>query len=229
MMFCSRKGLPLHIGNAAHIKWSFGIARGKNDRIDSIRLCHYAFKEQDTLKANPVLDPEVLRLKDLQTSRTRLIHQLNANKTYFRELSTVSDKRTHAILEKAYRTAIKGISQTIAALEAEIKAVLAASASLSANYRLLLSIRGIGRVTAVYLICCTSNFAGGVSGKQLACYAGLAPFENSSGTSVRSRARVHRMGNKELKSLLHMGARSAVRHCAEYRAYYEGIILINGW
>src|SRR4051812_21696564 len=33
--FCSDHNLPLHIGNAAHIKWSFGIARGKNDRIDS--------------------------------------------------------------------------------------------------------------------------------------------------------------------------------------------------
>lgn len=31
--YCSERGLPLHIGNAAHIKWSFGIARGKNDRM----------------------------------------------------------------------------------------------------------------------------------------------------------------------------------------------------
>lgn len=27
--FCSDNNLPLHIGNAAHIKWSFGIARGQ--------------------------------------------------------------------------------------------------------------------------------------------------------------------------------------------------------
>src|SRR5665647_2247669 len=53
--FCSRKMLPIHIGNAAHIKWSFGIARGKNDKIDSIRLCQYAFKESDTLKSTPAL------------------------------------------------------------------------------------------------------------------------------------------------------------------------------
>ena len=220
-LFCSKQGLPLHIGNAAHIKWSFGIARGKSDYIDSLRLCQYAFKEQDTLRATPVLDPEVLRLKDFQTSRIRLIHQLNANKTYLRELSSMSDKHIQGTLEKAYRTAIKGIAQSIAALEAEIQAIIAASATLSKNYGLLLSIPGIGPVTAVYLLCCTSNFAGPVSGKQLACYAGLAPFEHSSGKSVRGRTKVHKMGNKELKSLLHMGARSAVRHCAEYKAYYE--------
>src|ERR1700710_3035149 len=36
--YCSAIGLPIHIGNAAHIKWSLGITRGKNDKIDSKRL-----------------------------------------------------------------------------------------------------------------------------------------------------------------------------------------------
>ena len=48
--FCNKIGLQIHIGNAAHIKWSFGIARGKNDKIDAIRLCKYACKESDELK-----------------------------------------------------------------------------------------------------------------------------------------------------------------------------------
>ena len=39
--FCSKYNLPLHIGNAAHIKWSLGITRGKSDSIDSVRLCQY--------------------------------------------------------------------------------------------------------------------------------------------------------------------------------------------
>src|SRR3982751_4016787 len=30
--YCSKNNLPVYIGNATHIKWSFGIARGKNDR-----------------------------------------------------------------------------------------------------------------------------------------------------------------------------------------------------
>ena len=62
--FCSKKNLPIHIGNAAHIKWSFGIARGKNDKVDSQRLRHYAYKEAEELKASPALDPVLLQLKD---------------------------------------------------------------------------------------------------------------------------------------------------------------------
>src|SRR3954470_1562169 len=68
--YCSKHGLPLHIGNATHIKWSFGIARGKNDKIDSQRLCAFAFKNADELKATPVLNPVFLKLKDLMTART---------------------------------------------------------------------------------------------------------------------------------------------------------------
>ena len=41
--FCSKQNIALHIGNAAQIKWSLGITRGKNDKIDSKRLCNYAF------------------------------------------------------------------------------------------------------------------------------------------------------------------------------------------
>src|SRR5690606_39562345 len=76
-------------------------------------------------------------------------------------------------------------------------------------------------LTATYLIACTANFAGKPSGKQLACYAGVAPFEHSSGISVRGRTRVHRMANKDLKKLLHLCALSVIRYNQEFKTYYN--------
>ena len=69
----------------------------------------------------------------------------------------------------------------------------------------MLSAPGIGKITAIFIICCTNNFAIKITGKQLADYAGVVPFENTSGTSVKGRSRVHFMANKDLKSLLTMG------------------------
>ena len=63
--FCNKTGLPIDIGHVAHIKWSFGIARGKNDQTDSLRLCQYDFKEAGSLKEIPSLGPVILQLKDL--------------------------------------------------------------------------------------------------------------------------------------------------------------------
>ncbi|MEO7004424.1 MAG: transposase, partial [Acidobacteriaceae bacterium] len=49
----------------------------------------------------------------------------------------------------------------------------------------------------------------------------VAPFGNTSGTSIRGKEKVHHMANKELKSLLYMGAMSVIQHCSELKRYYE--------
>lgn len=219
--FCSKKNLPIHIGNAAHIKWSFGIARGKNDKIDSIRLCQYAQKHYDEIKATPVLDPVLMQLKDLATSRTHLLSQLNSNKTYLKELKNVSNPTVQKHLENAYKTAIEGITQSIKSLEVLITEIINKNTAFKTNYDLLITVPGIGHVTAVYLICCTCNFAGKISGKQLACYAGVVPFENKSGISIKGKNRVHKMANKDLKKLFHLCALAAIQHCLELKTYYN--------
>lgn len=219
--FFSENEIPIHIGNAAHIKKSFGIVRGKNDKIDSQRLCSYAYKNDDELKASAALNPEFLKLKDLMTSRTRLKSQLNANKTYLNELKNINDKATQKMMEKAYKTAIDGLKESIAKIEEQIRLVIKSDPLINTNYNLLISVPGIGPVIATYILCCTNNFANKVSGKQLACYAGLAPFSESSGKSLKGRNKVHKMANKELKALLHMGALSTIKNYPEFKDYYE--------
>jgi transposase len=209
--FCNKINLQIHVGNAAHIKWSFGIARGKNDKIDAIRLCKYACKESDELKMSKPLNPKLIQLKDLQTSRTRLLSQKNANETYLKELNGINDKATQKSLDQAYKTAIEGLKKSIVAIEKLIKELIESDKNLQKSYDLLLSVPGIGNITAIYLIVCTNNFSGNISGKQLASYAGVAPFGNSSGTSIKKPEKVHKIGtpkraNKELKKILHMGA-----------------------
>jgi transposase len=219
--FCSENNLSIHIGNATHIKWSFGLVRGKNDRIDSIRLCKYAFKEADELKSSLALNPVLLQLKDLQTSRVRLISQRNANKTYLKELKNISNKQTQKVLEQGYKSAINGIEKSIIAFENEIKKIISTDKDMKETYKLLISVPGIGHITAIYMIICTNNFAGNLTGKQLACYAGVAPFGNTSGTSIKGKEKVHKMANKELKTLLFLCAMSAANHNPEIRDYYE--------
>ena len=219
--YCTDKKLPIHIGNAAHIKWSFGIARGKNDVIDSKRLCNYAFKESDILKAMPPLQASLMELKDLMSSRRKLVKQRSGIRQHLGELKTSNAKSVQATIEKAHKSAIEGINNSIKIIEKRIKEIIKEDQIMKKNYQLLTTIPGIGHWTAVYLICCTNNFNSKYSGKQLACYAGVAPFEHSSGSSVKGRNRVHKMANKELKSLLHMGAVSCIKNYTEFKQYYE--------
>lgn len=218
--FCSRNNIPVHIGNAAHIKWSFGIARGKNDKIDSFRLCQYACKERDALKAMPALNSSLLLLKDLVTARNKLVSQVNAIKTYIKELKSVSDAVVKKVMEKAHKDAIAGLKKSIKIIEAQMQKIIAENEGIKTNYQLLITVPAIGHFTAVYMICCTNNFAGKISGKQLACYAGVVPFEHSSGVSIKGKQRVHKMANKELKKLLHLCAMVAIQYYPEFSNYY---------
>ena len=107
-----------------------------------------------------------MQLKDLQTSRTRLLSQKTANETYLKELKDINDKTTQKSLEQVYKTAIEGLEKSIEAIEKLIKELIKSDDSLQKSYDLLLTIPGIGNITAVYLIVCTNNFAGNISGKQ---------------------------------------------------------------
>lgn len=219
--YCSDNNLPLHIGNAAHIKWSLGITRGKNDLIDSKRLCMYAFRQADELKVTAKLDPVILQLKDLMTTRQTLLLQKNSLQGQLRERKNFKTDQSYQLITQALAPALKGVKQSLKNIEAQIKSIVDRTEAIAHNYQLLLSVPGIGHLTAVYLICCTANFAGGHSGKQIACYAGVVPFDHSSGTSIKGRNKVHKMANKTLKKMLHLCALSSKKNYPEFTDYYN--------
>nr|WP_081485528.1 transposase [Bernardetia litoralis] len=65
----------------------------------------------------------------------------------------------------------------------------------------------------------TAGFTKFDTAKQLACYCGVVPFENSSG-KFKGKSRVSKMANKTLKTALHMCALSALQVEGELRTYY---------
>jgi len=219
--YCSKHEIRIHIGNGAHLKWSFGIARGKNDQIDSVRLCNYCFKNVDELKLAPEPDPNILKLKVLIATRSRLVKNRGGHQAHLGEINSSLESAIYKMVKKELQLVIDCIEKAIKNIERKIQDLMKASHELSTHYKLLLSVPGIGPVTAAYLISCTNNFDTHPTGKQLACYAGIAPFSKESGTSIKGKARVHKMGNKELKRLLYMAVRSALQHNAEYKAYYD--------
>jgi transposase len=218
--FCTTNLLPVFIGNAADLKWSFGIARTKNDKVDSMRLCEYAYKNHEDIKPTTGLNKALITLKDLLTNRSKLLRQKNAIRQTLGELKMSNDKATQQLLEKVNKAALEGLKTSIKLIEAEMLRLVQHDDAVLANYKRMITVPGIGKITAIFIICCTSNFAIKLTGKQLANYAGVVPHEHTSGTSVKGRNRVHFMANKELKAILTMGALSAIQVYPEYKDYY---------
>ena len=56
--------------------------------------------------------------------------------------------------------------------------------------------------------------------RKLACFAGVVPFEQQSGTSLKAKPRVSKMADMQLKSVLQMVAMRAVRMQNDLQKYY---------
>ena len=117
--------------------------------------------------------------------------------------------------------ALAGLRKQLQQVEAQIEAHIKACPELKTNMALLMSIPGVGRQTAMFMLIFTANFTRFEAPKKLASYAGVAPFAYESGTSVRGKTKVSRMAHMKLKHLLHMAALGAVRVKGELRQYFE--------
>ncbi|SEB49808.1 Transposase [Tenacibaculum sp. MAR_2009_124] len=89
---------------------------------------------------------------------------------------------------------------------------------------LLKSIPGIGDKTALMLLVFTDGFHRFESSKELCSYAGLTPIIRQSGSSVKGRPRISKMGNPKLRNLLFMCSFNACKYNQGCKALYDRIV-----
>lgn len=199
---------------------SLGVQRGKNDKIDAVRIARYALKNNRELELYQPI-PEVLeKIKLLITIRERLVKSRTDLTKYPRELEKFAPDLAK-LANKNIKKSLKSLSCEIRRIEQEIKALVLSDNKLNKTIGLATSVTGIGLFTALYLAIYTNMFTKYQNPKQLACYCGVVPFEYASGTSIRKRAKVSHMANKTLKKQLHLCAMAAMTHEPELKAYYN--------
>ena len=113
---------------------------------------------------------------------------------------------------------VEQLNKQIASLEQRMAELIENDDDLSKTSAIAQSIPGIGPVTATELIIKTDNFQRVTTAKKCATLAGISPFPNSTGKTDKGN-HVSHMGDRQLKSLLYMCARSAVVHFEKMRVY----------
>ena len=123
---------------------------------------------------------------------------------------------------KRLQTLMDDLEKAIQAITYEMDEVIASCPVLCRQRELLMSIDGVGRVVATNMIITTEAFTRFDDPRKFNCYAGVAPFSYSSGSSQHSKARVSHRADKVMKRLLHLAA-VAVTHRigGELKKYYE--------
>jgi len=98
----------------------------------------------------------------------------------------------------------------------------------SESVKLMSSIPGVGKVTAISVLAETNGFELIRNKKQLTSYAGLDIREKQSGTSIKGKARISKKGNKNLRKTLHFPAITATRINNQYRELFHRIVSKTG-
>jgi transposase len=214
------QGANVWLESSLQIKKSLGLNRGKNDKIDSMRIAEYACRYRDKASLTGCYSKNMQKLKDLLSSRARLFKALQSIKVSLKELKRV-DVEQGMQLEALNLAAIRGIKQSIKEVEQTIEEVIMADPQLKELFNLATSIPGVGKVLTIKLLVYTHAFTKFETSRQLACYCGVAPFEHRSGTSIYGRTGVSKFANADLKCTLHLASMSSIQHNAEMKKYFE--------
>jgi transposase len=202
------------------IKRSIGLVRGKNDQVDAQRICLYAFRHQD--KAQAYIQPEksLEKVAALLSVRESLMKAKKLLTVPIEEKESVGLPEEAALMREVCQENIACLNKGIKEIDKKLEAVMEEEKELEGNYKLVCSIKGIGKITALYLLVYTGNFTKFSNAKKLASYCGIVPFAYSSGSSIRGKTKVHPLANKRLKVALHMCGLSAIQQEGEMRMYY---------
>ena len=116
---------------------------------------------------------------------------------------------------------IRQLDQQIKKIEKEIRRFISEDDRLKKIYSLVSSVKGVGLVLGGSFMVYTNCFTAFETWRKFACYSGIAPFPNESGTSRKGKKKVHYLANKKLKTLLSNAAATSIQFNPEMRLYYQ--------
>jgi transposase len=214
-----QENVRVSIMNPLQVK-SFGkslLLRTKTDKVDAELLARYAAKVQPAPTAQL---PEGLKILRSLVRHLEYLLQRHAQEQGHLESAT------HPVVRRSIQESVAHYAQQIAQLQQQIADHLDQYPKLKSQVDLLQTIPGIGKQTAQLLLCeiHPAMHQGRRSTKAQVAHAGLAPREKQSGSSIRGKPCICRVGNTRLRSGLYFPTMVAMRYNPVIRTFYQRLI-----
>lgn len=219
---CTELSLDLWLENPSQIKHSCGIHRGKNDKQDAYKIAGYALRYIDKFKVFQFSDHIVQTLKELISERSLYVADRAKYQAQLVDQQTYMPTAIYLQKKERLQEIIHQLDTVIKDIEKQMQVLIQTDPILYNQFRLLCSVDGIGARTSLKMIVETNGFKDFTDPRKFCCHAGVAPFEQTSGSSMRTRSRVSHRADKSIKALLHMAALCAATKIeGELKEYYK--------
>lgn len=218
--FLDTNGVAVSVVNPLSVKRfiQMKLAKVKTDKSDSKAICEYA-------QMNDV--PLYSAITDVQAECLQLFRLLD---NYLKKRTATKNKMhgeetlgiPSSFVYRSLKRDLKHLKNEVQAIEARLLKLV--KEDQQEQLTLLKSIPGMGEKTALFLIVSTDGFSKFERAGQLCSYVGITPTIRESGSSVRGRSRISKVGNKKLRNLLFLCAFSACKYNKACREIYERIV-----
>ncbi|MDQ3016960.1 MAG: transposase, partial [Bacteroidota bacterium] len=162
----------------------------------------------------------LVRLQILIRLRERLVKSKADISRFNKDAMRFLTKQQSALIIKGTKKPIEVLNDQIKKLDQDILKLIQQDENLNRLTDLITSVDGVGIVTCSAILVKTNEFKDIKDSKKFACTAGIAPFDHTSGKSVRGKSRVNHNAHKDVKKLLHLGAVSVISRKGEIQDYY---------
>jgi transposase len=204
--FLYQRSYPVSVVNPARIK-RYGeskLHRNKTDKADAALIAEFCQREKP-----PLWEPLSTEVKHLRALVRRLDDLQSA---YQQERNRLLCGEKDAWVLGDLQMHLRYLQERIQAARQAIQHHVEQHSSLSSQQALLISIPGIGKLTAARLLAEIGDISAFEDAPQLAAYAGLNPKGFRSGSSVHKKTRISKEGRAFLRYILYMPAIVARKH-----------------
>jgi transposase len=186
--------------------------RNKTDKLDSAIIAAFCATHHPTLW-QPLTEQQ-------QQLRVLVRHRDDLLQTRLQQHNRLRET-TNAFVRASLQTVLEALATQVQEVEQQIAAHQAAHASLQSSVALVTTIVGIGVVTATKVLAECGDLRAYGSAKAVAADVGVTPSHYESGTSVRRKARMSKIGKASVRAALYLPALTAMRCCPGCKGFVE--------
>lgn len=216
--FLCDSGYKVSVINPLQVK-SFRLSkmiRQKTDKSDCEVIAMFCLQNCPALwklksQENRELKEVNARIDILKMERNRLINSL--------EKEILNQIVANSIDEE-----MRFVEEMIAKLEQEALNIINDSPKLKRQFDILTEIKGVGTKTAMTILAGMPDVSRFENAKQYAAFVGVTPSHFQSGTSVKGKSHISRLGSRKLRKALYMSAIVVKNHNDAFQPFVKRLV-----